>query len=733
VLAHRLAGGYYNGMMLPGIEAPDRLRQRLEAALRDFREYSALPHLALILNGVDHIWIQRDLPALLAEARRLLPDWTFELASLEPYAATFREAAAVGLELPARSGCLRDKHLRAEHLQGTWSSRIDNKLENARTSAVLEGLAEPVAAIGALLGGIDRRQELALAWQLVLQNSAHDSICGCSVDAVHADVNTRFSHAQQLAEMVAARSLAPWLEPAGDAPLLCFAGLGGATEQVEFLVDLPHDRPMFVLDHAGAPLPTQRFGLRRLRRHDYIAAAPPAPPCSVQRWDLQEGQRGPDQPVMVSDDLLDNGLLRVQVGSDGSLRVTHAPSGYVYEHVFELTDEADLGGGYAFQPLPGDVPLSSRGVIARIEVLERGPVRGRLRVIYDWPLPAALSPAMDARTDERSTCRATWELSLGCGSEVLGVRLVFDNRARDHRVRLRVPTPFDRATVHAERAFVVAREDLMSYEAEAGQDTHPMRNWVSLAGERGGMALVAPGLHEYAVEPSPGGDALAMTLLRAVPYVYICGTWATPDAQLQCPLDYAFHLVFHRGDWRQGAVASTAARLVFPTVVECRPIEADLPFVTQPHATVRYEAEANDGRWLPTPSHRSSWKRHFAERDGWRRLEPRPRMLPQPSRFVPFEVDGRDVLLSALKPAERDPTGGDDRSRDVILRLYSVAVAQQRVTVRAGVELSDAWLADMAESPLEPLDIRDQRVSFLLHPFEIQTIRLRPASKGKNP
>ena len=46
------------------------------------------------------------------------------------------------------------------------------------------------------------------AWRLLLQNQPHDSICGCSVDQVHAEMRTRFDQADQIAEAIVSQSLA---------------------------------------------------------------------------------------------------------------------------------------------------------------------------------------------------------------------------------------------------------------------------------------------------------------------------------------------------------------------------------------------------------------------------------------------------------------------------------------------------------------------------------------------
>src|SRR6185312_14629646 len=50
----------------------------------------------------------------------------------------------------------------------------------------------------ALHGGAWPERLLELAWRRVVDNSAHDSICGCSHDVVVAQVLSRYAEAEQI-------------------------------------------------------------------------------------------------------------------------------------------------------------------------------------------------------------------------------------------------------------------------------------------------------------------------------------------------------------------------------------------------------------------------------------------------------------------------------------------------------------------------------------------------------
>ena len=89
---------------------------------------------------------------------------------------------------------------------GVASNRVDVKQAAAVAERSLERLAEPLSALflppeswpGALLDA---------AWLEVIRNSAHDSICACSVDAVCDAVLHRFGEATEIADGLTDRAL----------------------------------------------------------------------------------------------------------------------------------------------------------------------------------------------------------------------------------------------------------------------------------------------------------------------------------------------------------------------------------------------------------------------------------------------------------------------------------------------------------------------------------------------
>ncbi|MFB8758225.1 alpha-mannosidase [Streptomyces nigra] len=82
-------------------------------------------------------------------------------------------------------------------------------------------------------------------------------------------------------------------------------------------------------------------------------------------------------------------------------------------------------------------------------------------------------------------------------------------------------------------------------------------------------------------------------------------------------------------------------------------------------------------------------------------------------------VDGDGVTVEAVKLA-------DDRSGDVVVRLYESRGGRARAVLRTGFPLAGAEITDLLERPLEPV-AADGGVPVSLRPFQVLTLRLRRA------
>jgi mannosylglycerate hydrolase len=203
-----LVGGYGNGAYLLAI--PDRLADKVARYVEAGRSFYGDTSI-LAMYGTDHAVPSPRLATIVAAANARRADIEVRIETLTRYIQSFEVAEAAptaGGLAPSGStwtGELRSA-ARANMLMNVTSARIDIKAAAARAERLLERYAEPLAALHAPAWP-DRLLELA--WRRVVDNSAHDSICGCSQDAVVSQVLARFAEAEQIGHGIAKAAIRP--------------------------------------------------------------------------------------------------------------------------------------------------------------------------------------------------------------------------------------------------------------------------------------------------------------------------------------------------------------------------------------------------------------------------------------------------------------------------------------------------------------------------------------------
>ena len=199
VEAEYLVGGYGNGAHL--FDVPGRLKTKLAEHV-DANEPFYGRHSILAMYGTDHAVPSPRLADLVDAINADDSPVVVRLETLADYAARtdIEPSGGAGAHWTGelRSGA------RANMLMNVTSARVDVKIAAGRAERLLERYAEPLTA---LHGTAWPGRPLELAWRRLVDNSAHDSICGCSHDDVVAQVLTRYAEAEQIGRGVLSRTL----------------------------------------------------------------------------------------------------------------------------------------------------------------------------------------------------------------------------------------------------------------------------------------------------------------------------------------------------------------------------------------------------------------------------------------------------------------------------------------------------------------------------------------------
>jgi alpha-mannosidase len=201
------------------------------------------------------------------------------------------------------------------------------------------------------------------------------------------------------------------------------------------------------------------------------------------------------QAAAIDGGVLENGLLRVEVGNDGTLRIAGL------EGVGRIVRGFDVGDSYNYAP-PADDVLVDHPDSVRVEWLERGPVRASavIRRTYTWP-PDHL---VEVET----------HVELRAGEPFVRIRVDFDNPADDQRVRMHIPLRQHASHSYAEGQYAVVERGLVAEggHGELPLPTFPASSFVSA----GGVALLLEHVSEYELLE---GRELALTVLRSTGWI----------------------------------------------------------------------------------------------------------------------------------------------------------------------------------------------------------------------
>ncbi|MGD8398603.1 MAG: glycoside hydrolase family 38 C-terminal domain-containing protein, partial [Anaerolineae bacterium] len=351
-----------------------------------------------------------------------------------------------------------------------------------------------------------------------------------------------------------------------------------------------------LVDAAGQVVPHQALdGFHRFETevgkssHLYVVRAALSleslPACGYRVYYAVRGPApalpGVEAPVRITERGMENRYLHVEIRPDGTLDVLDKESGRTFHELGYYVDDEDAGDTYDYSPCPSPERLSTRGEPASIRRLHAGPLQAAYEIAHAWALPASLTSDRQRRSAERVPFPITTTITLRHDSRRLELRTTVDNRARDHRLRVHVPTGINTDTAHADGHFdVLARS--IDLPTGAGWDQPPVptrhqRYFVDLSDGETGLAVLNRGLAEYEVLRDGGHNTVAITLLRCVGYLSrgdgdmptrpnLAGP-PLPTPEAQCPgthtFDYA--LVFHPGDWR--AIYRDACRYRAPLYV----------------------------------------------------------------------------------------------------------------------------------------------------------------------
>lgn len=521
---------------------------------------------------------------------------------------------------------------------GILSTRLYLKQANRRCENALFRVAEPLACAASLLGAAYPKPFFDIALKMLLQNHAHDDICGCSIDKVHDDMMYRYSEIRTLCKETVRRSLisiAGRIAMPGPADGIHLALVNplpfARREAVQVTVDVPAQMKaagialqdaegrtvaceVETVQEAGVPIMQDAITRAQpmTRFTAWVDADLPGLGYSALRVLPQAKAAKPPKGIAAKKGVLENALLKAVIRPDGSIDLLHKASKQLYKGLHWFEDRGEKGNAWTImQPAKDAKALSSLKGRAKIETILDSGLVGRVRVTVTMKLPVALTPDFEAREKRTRPVAISSVITLRAGSDRLEFETTLDNQVDSHRLRAMFPSDTGASHSYSEMPFDVVRRAI---GAPKGSDKwtdpyapeFPQVNFCCVEGKGRGLALINEGMTDYeAVDDKR--RTLALTLLRTFFQGSVWSKEKWPDRGYQCigVQSYRYAVQPYAGSWESAGLSQAGLCHNVPVrCLESGSHEGDLPprlsflAVDDRRLTVHAVKQAESGKGL---------------------------------------------------------------------------------------------------------------------------------------
>ena len=415
--------------------------------------------------GADHLGVPADIMEQIEAVNEILEDYTITVGSLFDYFEKVKFKENINTELRDNSKTFT--------LQGVYSSRSKLKRLNTECSYKLE-LADKLQ----YNFGANYDSAIDYAYRLLLQNQAHDSICGCSTDMVHEENIVRYNKILQIADTII--NEISMTQP----------------ENLSMSFKYPDKYKILEIQRTkieeNVQIIEKKKGFPRDLLYD-INKIPVTEDYTTIYTMLKEFNPDNRQPdLIVKSTNLFNLNINLSV-EDGKLVLYDKAKRY--DNFIEFVRCKDYGDSYNFGPVKDDVEEIAE--IKSSKVLEEGPFRSTLRIMTSF---------------------FTVDVSLYKKSKLLRFKIKWLNLSSNKRWQVRFNFPNKVKEVKSEDMNMLItrkfdpdydiRENLPTEKGkEAKTNTAPFQRFVWA----NGLGIVTKGINEYEVKD----NHFALTLLRS--------------------------------------------------------------------------------------------------------------------------------------------------------------------------------------------------------------------------
>lgn len=490
-----LIRGYFNDIFSSDISIEkkgDFIKENLDKIALKSSDVLLMP------IGADHLGVEPDICEQIKKINSYLRDYEIELTSVFKYFELVKDNFKYRYDDE-----LRDNSI-TFILPGSYSARMKLKQYNTKCSYMLD-LADKFQKFARKKYKTKSYDNvIEYAYKLLLQNQAHDGICGCSTDAVHRENEIRFEKVLQISQTV-------------------IEEIKLETGENSLIVNLSHDNFSGIVEFESekvlAQNSTQLLSVKKGVKREILYDTGKIPITedfkNIYTYLTEVEDKEPSKllskpkklypkifyplDLEISDTKIENSNISLAV-KNGKIVVTDKQSGEVYNDFIRFVDFKDKGDCYNYAPAAGDKGAESKIISSK--------------VLYEGKLRAALGVKFKINSAVLNA-----EISLNKGSKLLNFKISWINKTKNHllQAKFNLKSPV-KSTFSDDLGVLIERKFDPDYDLsknlpgkkglEAKTNTAPMQSYVYTQG----FEVITKGLREYEVYK----NSLMITLLRSI-------------------------------------------------------------------------------------------------------------------------------------------------------------------------------------------------------------------------
>lgn len=510
-------------------------------------------------NGTDHLLAQPHIPIIVRQWNELHPDKPMIQADFGVYSKKMIPAIPMD-KIKSLSGELHGGRY-LPILSGVFSARMWIKQENAKIQNLLEKYTEPFSALLFFLTGDQYANDndyIWKAWEELLKNHPHDSICGCSVDEIHdIDMKTRFFNSELMGKEILKESLLhitlnvkSKFNDGNGCKYIIFNPLPWPRSEViriKMLSDLTQNLSLDeisnykLVDEEDKEYKFEVYekeiqaSYTSLRRKSYEMEffADDIPSFGYKSFflDFENSKKVAEiatKDVLNGDNWIENKFYKIGIQSNGTFNLFDKETGQEYKNLGLFEDLGDWGDEYDFSgPGPDQIDreYSSENVKAEIETFSTSySVSSLIKFRFELPVSIDNENNRSGRSKELISNELVIKIELFSCEKLVRIEILFNNQSKDHRFRIKFPSQIKSDSVNADGHFYVVPRSIKPPKDEEWKQkwvpTHHQNKFISVNDRSLSFTVINKGLPEYeAIQNVDGTIDFTITLLRSVEWL----------------------------------------------------------------------------------------------------------------------------------------------------------------------------------------------------------------------